>query len=145
MLHKFECHLCQEIFIGVEGLSRHNWYLHTSVNCDICNKPFSNRVRLKKHKASCLQTGKNTLEDIVEYRCALCLHKSGTKESLQDHVQEVHTTKKPKLEIIPPSLAPNKTSNNTSQIKLTNFYECSFCNNIFGCCDALKAHVTSSH
>ena len=130
--------------MGIEDFRKHNWYLHNHVKCNSCNKLFMNRVRLKRHKSSCFAKD----DCISEFKCALCSFKSKTKRTFSDHISKVHTetltSTSATKEVHNYSISPEKLSN-TAQIKLTNFYQCAFCDQIFGCSDALKTHSLAKH
>ncbi len=131
--------------MGIEDLSEHNWYLHNPVKCDACNKLFINRVRLKRHKSFCLAKD----DCISEFKCALCSFKANTKKLFSDHISEVHTETLTRSnttkQVHNYSISSPEKPLNTTQIKLTNFYQCAFCDQIFGCSDALKTHSLAKH
>ena len=48
---KFQCHVCEEHFVGSSDLRKHN-RLHTSIKphkCKVCDKAFSRAYHLKTH------------------------------------------------------------------------------------------------
>ena len=80
------CRICDKTFSSKSYLRRHRITVHEEGKihrCDLCNKSFGEKGTLQKHE-------KTVHDKIKSYKCDSCDRKFGQKAHLESHVKSVH-------------------------------------------------------
>ena len=86
---KFECNICNTLFVLKSGLKRHISSVHEKkkpFTCNICDSNFANHSDIKFHVASVHQGNK-------QFECNICNASFVLKSGLKMHISSVHEEK----------------------------------------------------
>jgi len=171
--YSFECKICQKLFTKVTLLNQHVRRNHQKVKdikCKSCDKAFYHTANLIKHTNSVhlglrkeCEICHGQFSDINRHKkrvhshtkstekihCNVCGKAFSNKESLDSHVQYIHTLgTNNQCEICNKmfsriaSLKKHKKSKHNS---IKQDYECPECNKQLSCRDSLMGHIRNIH
>ena len=143
-LNTVKCSLCPAIFNSEQFFQRHFKIMHSTLECQFCQKKFVNVVDMNTHlkrvhegKESNIQ--KEHLGKVHGVECSICSKVYSSKTDLGKHIANVHGNKCKFC----PELVKDTIMN--EHIALLHAIKCGYCPEKFANNAVMKAHVKSVH
>ena len=143
-LNTVKCSLCPAIFNSEQFFQRHFKIMHSTLECQFCQKKFVNVVDMNTHlkrvhegKESNIQ--KEHLGKVHGVECSICSKVYSSKTDLGKHIANVHGNK---CKFCPEMV---KDTIMNEHIALLHAIKCRYCPEKFANNAVMKAHVKSVH